>query len=401
MIKKSIVFLTNLHLWSIDEGKGGKAFFHTVSAYIENNWDVTLITTGGGVPADIRNFATILEKDFSYLDKKINSRSKWKSVVYRFIKLRELTKFYQDTFCQLVKSGKVVSIIYSYEVEAVCAGKQLSTKFKIPLVTRFQGTIISKITEGIINSLKFSPHFSALKTPAQLIIMTNDGTQGLQTLKRLGNRSKVVFWRNGIDTIQLDSKKREIIRGNLGIGEGQVFITVSRLVGWKRVHLAIQGFSEVVKKFPTSRLIVIGDGPEMDRLVGLTRILGCELSVQFLGAVRQQEVADYLNAADIFLSFYDLSNLGNPIMEAMIVGKPIITIDVGDTKELIRDKENGILIPGDRLDMIAPTMLSLLVDKNLKMKISEGAIRTSKSEFWSWKSRMTAELKEIEDLILT
>jgi len=67
-------------------------------------------------------------------------------------------------------------------------------------------------------------------------------------------------------------------------------------------------------------------------------------AVRFEGAVPQEEVRRYLWAADVFLSLNELSNVGNPLLEAMACGKAIVTLDAGDTNELIHDAETGVLL---------------------------------------------------------
>lgn len=104
-------------------------------------------------------------------------------------------------------------------------------------------------------------------------------------------------------------------------------------------------------------------------------------------------------AADAFLSFYDLSNVGNPLMEAMMCGKPIITLDVGDTKELIKNNENGILLPVNKLQDIPDKMIKIIEDKNFAFKIASGALKTAQSEFWSWEERISVEISKVELLL--
>lgn len=394
---RNIIFITNLHLWSIDNGKGGKAFFHTINGYIDEGWNIWLISTGGGIPQEVRSKVHVIENEFPYLDKLINSGNKIISVFSRFLKLYNQTRFYTHVAGKVIKENANLSfIIYAYEVEGVNAASIISKKFNFPLVTRFQGTILASVQNSFINRIRYSPHFTALSVKANLVIMTNDGTQGLQTIKRLNNGSKeILFWRNGVDKLIQQSKKRVELRQDYSFNNECVFVTVSRLVGWKRVHLAIEFFAAVKISLPKSRLVIIGDGPEYDKLKALSKKLNIHDSVQFLGAVNQSEVSNYLVASDIFLSFYDLSNLGNPIMEAMIAGKPIITIDVGDTRELIKNNVNGILIENDKLELIPSCMLKLAMDQALSFKLAEGALATAKNEFWTWKERISAEIEKV------
>ena len=112
----------------------------------------------------------------------------------------------------------------------------------------------------------------------------------------------------------------------------------------------------------------------------------------------QKDVWKYYAFADIFLSLYDLSNVGNPLMDAMRHGKAIITIDVGDTKTVIQNEVNGILIPRSQSNNIAPAIISLLSDKELRNSLGCNAQDYAKRNFWSWNNRMSAELDVVNAL---
>jgi glycosyltransferase involved in cell wall biosynthesis len=394
-VTKNILFITNLHLWSLEAGKGGKAFYHTVSTYINGGWNVHLVSTGGSIPEDISSKATVFEENLSKLAELQESGTKFISVFARFYKMRLMNKFFIRTSSKILNElDKSKTIVYAYEVEAVYAAKKIASRFKIPLVTRFQGTILSNVPDNWKNSIRRSPHFSALRTTSDLVIMTNDGTQGDQTLSRLRNKSaNIKFWRNGVDGLdKFNDVDYNSLKGSLNLPHDSfVFITVSRLIGWKRVDLAIHGFSKVADKYPNTYLIVVGDGPEKENLERLTTSLDLLKRVVFTGSVPQAEVKSFLRCSNVFLSFYDLSNLGNPIMEAMIAGLPLITIDVGDTGKLIQNGGNGVLIAANQLDEIPKHLELIIVSKELREHISRGALATARKEFWSWDERMQME----------
>ncbi|WP_339606814.1 glycosyltransferase family 4 protein [uncultured Roseivirga sp.] len=402
MLDKNIIFITNLHLWSLDKGKGGKAFFYTVQGYIRTGWKIWMVSTGGGIPDDIIEKLILKEEEFPILTRLHNSRFRLVSILGRFLKMNRQNNFYRCTANQIIKENPDKKfIIYGYEVEGVSAASSIANRHSFPLVTRFQGTVIANMENSFLNRLKKAPHFSALSTKANLVIMTNDGTKGYEVLKRLKNKSnRINFWRNGVDQVDKEALfNRDSIRKGLGVEGEIVFITVSRLIGWKRVNLAIEAFAEVFAGNAKTRLIVVGDGPEKRDLENLAEKLKIDERVIFTGAIAQSDVTSYLIASDIFLSLYDLSNLGNPIMEAMRVEKPIITIDVGDTRELIVDGENGVLIPSDELLRIPEMMNTLIMDCEYAKKLALGARKTADKEFWSWQQRIDAEVKEVSQLL--
>ncbi|TEB08211.1 GDP-mannose-dependent alpha-(1-6)-phosphatidylinositol monomannoside mannosyltransferase [Pelotomaculum schinkii] len=195
------------------------------------------------------------------------------------------------------------------------------------------------------------------------------------------------------------SETRYALRDKLNIAHTvPILLTVSRLAGWKRVDRAISAMPDVLKSFPNCVLMIVGDGTERDKLQSLAKQLGIEKSVIFTGAVKQKDVWKYYAIADIFLSLYDLSNVGNPLIEAMRYGKAIITLDIGDTYKVIKNEFNGILLPVNKSDRIAATIVYLLSDEKLRKYLGCNAQEYAKQNFWSWNERMNAELAVVNKL---
>lgn len=400
--EKEILFITNLHLWSLDQGKGGRAFFNTVEGYKNAGWKIWFISSGGEIPNNLIEADKLYEKSFFILDKLWQSKIKIVSVFSRYLKIFLLNSFYIKTGKQILFRNKESSfIIYAYETDAVYAAKKLSQKFKYPFVTRFQGTVHSETPNNLNYLIRKAPSLQAYKTSANLTIMTNDGTQGLKTLLRLGNKSnKVVFWRNGVNKIPDNLLfKREQLRKQFEFENKFVFLTVSRLVDWKKVDRSIRAFAIVTQKYHETKLVILGDGDSKNSLIDLAEKLGISDKVDFKGAVPQKMVSSYMIAADAFLSFYNLSNVGNPLMEAMMCGKPIVTLDVGDTNELIKNGENGVLLSPDKLDEIPNILIKIIENKKFCRKIATGALQTAHTEFWSWEERISTEISEVESLL--
>ena len=88
----------------------------------------------------------------------------------------------------------------------------------------------------------------------------------------------------------------------------------------------------------------MGDGPKKTKLEQLTNKLGIKQNVRLERAVPHNKVLKYLAVTNIFLSFNDWSNMGNPLLKAMIAGKYIVTLNNGDTGRFIQNGYNGILL---------------------------------------------------------
>ncbi|MFZ5974872.1 MAG: glycosyltransferase family 4 protein [Bacillota bacterium] len=280
-------------------------------------------------------------------------------------------------------------------------GKKLSSKYHLPLITRFQGTILKDFKDTRLQRIRKFNHYKALELKSDMIIMTDDGTEGDKVLQRLGNKTeKIFFWKNGQDIPLNESffDTRNAVRDQLEISRtAPVLLTVSRLQNWKRVDRAINAMPDVLKRFPDCKLVIVGGGEEYENLKSLAEKTGVQDSVIFTGPVEQKDVWKYYSCADIFLSLYDLSNLGNPLMEAMRYGKAIITLNIGETYKVIENEVNGILLKQEPFD-VSSAIVRLLTDKKLKNMLGENAKEYAKRNFWSWEERMKAEVDAVNAL---
>jgi len=298
-----------------------------------------------------------------------------------------------------------VDLLYAYEVHGALAARRLRDRWPLPTVARFQGTVMHPALDSPLDRLRKYEEVLALRLPADLYIMTDDGTRGDEVLARLNPASapKLRFWRNGLDLDRLrpaEPPERAELRRTLDISDDAfVLLTASRLAAWKRVDRAIAAMPEIGRSVPNALLLIVGDGEERANLERQARSLGVDGDVRFAGAVAQEEVAGYMQAADAFLALADLSNVGNPLLEAMCCGLPIVAVDAGDTADLIRDGETGRLLASGEAAAVARAVIELVRDEPLRCRVAQGARRLAEERFWTWEARLQAELEEVERLV--
>jgi glycosyltransferase involved in cell wall biosynthesis len=305
-------------------------------------------------------------------------------------------------------------VLYGYEVHGVLAARLLRRRgFRLPLVTRFQGTVMHAALKDRVMYYRRYEEVLALKTRASLVIMTDDGTQGDDVLARLNPtpRDRVKFWRNGLDLDRLrpaSSDERDAARSSLDLPpDAFVMMTASRLAAWKRVDRAVRALHRVRPWVPNATLLVVGDGEERTRLEALARTLGVRDAVRFVGAVPQVDVVRYMHASDVFLALADLSNVGNPLLEAMACGMCIVAVDAGDTRELIADNRTGRLVDNSQRsgfvkpmeERISELLVSLAADLSARRRLGAGAASYAREHFWTWDERMQAELAAVAALV--
>lgn len=301
-------------------------------------------------------------------------------------------------------------IVYGYEIYGVIAGRIVASFVHRPFVSRFQGTIMyplllqaRKRFRSRLNLVRYYVHLLALKCPANLVVMTNDGTRGEWVVRALGNRSPLVFWFNGTDFLETVQGKTEMGDGASPLAaqwaipsDGRMIISVSRLVGWKRVDRILRAFPFVRSQVPGVWYVVVGDGPERTRLEQMARTLGVGDRVVFTGNLPHSQVKYAMQRASVFVSMYDLSNVGNPLIEALSLGKPVVTYDVGDTREVIQDGVNGLLLKSDAPEDVGQAIVRILTDPALAQALQREARDYARRHFWSWNQRIKAEIRLLE-----
>jgi len=304
----------------------------------------------------------------------------------------------------LINEG-AFDLLYGYEVHGVLAQRRVQKQRNLPLVSRFQGTIMYPYLNRPHSRLRKFEEVRALSTPADLYIMTDDGTQGDEVLQRLNPSAagKVCFWRNGLDLGNVrppQEGESGAARAKLGLAPDEfVLVTATRLARWKRIDRAIDAVALLRTEGIAARLLIVGDGEERTNLEDQVHEIGLQDLVIFVGAVPQNEVQPYLWAADVFLSVNELSNVGNPLLEAMVAGRCVLTLDEGDTRDLIRHGETGVLLQSGEPQVIADSLAGLARDPDQRRRLGTTARRMAERAFWSWDQRMDAEIDAVEELI--
>lgn len=299
-------------------------------------------------------------------------------------------------------------VIYGYEVHGVLALKLLRLFGRIgraKTVTRFQGTWLTEILEKrqIARILANLDQIIALRTRCDLMIMTNDGSRGDAAVDKLRSPAagRLKFWVNGTD-IPENLFTREAFRKQLGIGETTtVLLSVSRLVNWKHVDRGLS-IAAVLRRYNADfAYIIIGDGEQRKNLEKLASELGVAGHVTFVGAVPQPDVFNYMNCAEFFISMYDLSNVGNPLLEALRMEKIVVTLNNGDTRSWIKHMETGLIY--DLSDGVAEDagrdIARLIKDPLAYERLRKGVHSIASKKLWTWQERMTEEVKHVEYLL--
>ncbi len=158
-------------------------------------------------------------------------------------------------------------------------------------------------------------------------------------------------------------------------GYGCIVLFVGRLAREKNLPNLLRAASLVVKRFPDTLFLIVGDGPERKRLEHLAKELEIEKNVVFEGMVEYDSLPAYYKACDIFVLPSDHEGWGLVLVEAMAAGKPVVTTDVGLAGEVVEDGVTGIVVPRRNERELAEAIVRLIEDGELREKIGEEAKR--------------------------
>jgi teichuronic acid biosynthesis glycosyltransferase TuaC len=165
----------------------------------------------------------------------------------------------------------------------------------------------------------------------------------IELLPADGSRARVA--RNGCDhTVFRPALDRERTRRRLGFSPHlEYFLCCATIAEHKGVLDLAHAWRRFSAEHPHWRLIVLGPAPRWQIAREFSRIAGD--GAQLRGQTASDRVVTFLQAADAYVQPSRLEGLSNATMEAMAVGLPVVTTSAGGQSELVRDGENGWLVP--------------------------------------------------------
>lgn len=308
-----------------------------------------------------------------------------RNVVLRYLFLNFLFPIFLN-FSLFLRRKKAYDFLYAYEVHGVVGSFIYAYAKKIKLISRFQGTVLTKNMSKVLRYFVYFNHYIAFSLRCFRAIITDDGTDAARLFRKF-NSSPFIFLKNGINHNEniFDFDKSYF---NL--------LMCSRLVNWKRVDRIFDALErlDLSQVHYRLRLYVIGDGPDAYKLQ--KRSLGLKsIDVIFTGHISQSDSYSMISGCDIFISLYDLSNVGNPLLEALYSNRPIITIATGKTASVISNDYNGVILDKFDIEKFNLSLIQLINDESKRTSLSAGAKEYSDKYLYSWKRRLDSELEFI------
>jgi glycosyltransferase involved in cell wall biosynthesis len=153
---------------------------------------------------------------------------------------------------------------------------------------------------------------------------------------------------------------------------------VGRLLQWKGVDIALEAVSRVKQSHPKIRFTIIGDGPAKARLASLSRKLGLENIVEWVGWLPQRTLVEHYRSADLLL-FPSLRDSGGMVvLESLAHGLPVLCTDLGGPGVIVDSTCGRAMATAGRTPQqlardMASAMLEMAMFPNLLESLSYGA----------------------------
>jgi phosphatidylinositol alpha-1,6-mannosyltransferase len=169
-------------------------------------------------------------------------------------------------------------------------------------------------------------------------------------------------------------------RGNATVSERPVLLSVARLVPRKGIDTVIESLRAVLTVHPGTTYVVVGSGPDRDRLEQLAKQLGVTDHIRFVGDVDDAALPACYASADVFvlptrqiLSDDEIEGFGIAYVEAAAAGVPSIAAGVGGVADAVIDDVTGLLVPPSSPGAVARATLQVLGDPALRQRLGRNA----------------------------
>jgi len=158
------------------------------------------------------------------------------------------------------------------------------------------------------------------------------------------------------------------LRAELGLA-GPVVAFAGRLAASKALGIALEAIAQV----DGVTLVLAGEGPDRSQLETRARELGLGSRARFLGGTSREGVLRLFRAADAALLSSAWENFPHAVVEALAVGCPVIATAVGGIPEVVRDGENGLLVPPGDPEALAGALRRFFDDDELRRRLAAAA----------------------------
>lgn len=294
----------------------------------------------------------------------------------------KMTSVYPIKAVNMIKKMNLDVIHSNVEFTVGIFARVVSEQLSIPLVHTYHTnwedythyiTKNKKILDDICKKLlKYLVVFFEDKTVTELIVPSNKIYNLFKDKYKFTKNIHII--QTGIETSKFykenfNQKDINSLKKKLGIKKKDfVVMTVSRLAKEKSVDRIINNHKELVKKYSNMKLLIVGDGPDIDKLKDEAKSLGVSYSVIFTGKVPLNDIPIYYQLGNVFVTASKSETQGLTVVEAISSSLPVVAVKDDSFVNSVIEDFNGFVFTDD--EKYINSISKLYEDKELYNRLS-------------------------------
>lgn len=372
--------------------KGMPAFINPLKRLVEQGHQVDIIIAA----------ADVSEKDLNisvdWLDRTRIVFVDWNIKGYK--KVLSILELY-STINHILRENKYDFVYGHGSIGAIA--NMVANHHGINCGIRLYGTFLASEINRISRlqiAIRHPLEYMAFKLSKNFFLITNDGTKGDQVYNYLTNnraKYKFCFMLNGVDLPE------PMLKNETDLTQFQFpfIIYPARITRWKRQHLAIDILKGLHNNGVPMNLYFAGHITDMDYWSEIEEEIanyGLTSFVSYLGTVDNTVLYSLYQNAVAVLSLYEISNLGNVLIEALSYGAVVLSLNDGSLDTIVENGKNAILV--NEPDEAVNQILFLYKNDSKALEIRKSATNKAMEIFKDWESRVGEEIQLIENAVI-
>jgi glycosyltransferase involved in cell wall biosynthesis len=236
-------------------------------------------------------------------------------------------------------------------------------------------------------------------TIPQMKLATVLSERNRNDLRKIGFSKDIKVIRSGVETAVFNPSTTYAQEKRLELGfqeNDQIVAYFGQESAFRGTDTLIEALPKILTKVPSLRLLMLIRDRSPKRIIhGNSRI------TRIRGNLSQEEIVQYLSLADVIVlpfKFWPQVECPLTILEAMAMAKPVVTTNIGAIPEIVRDKENGVIVRPGSPQTLADAVTILLVNKELSFQLGKNA-RSCVQSHYTWELAVRDTMSAFKEAI--
>ena len=369
--------------------------------------EVTVVSPAGPTPVYTETIDGVNIKRFDYFfPRSLQLLTSGEGILYSNKRNKILGKIQMITFviaeffaAMAIMAREKIDIIHAnWIIPQGLVAVLLKYIFGTPVIITVHGTDIFAL-----NRLNFIKRF-ILKNSE---LCTANSSSTYEAVKNVYSKGWAEIVAMGVDLEEFHPRNYDLSWRKQFGANPKIILGVGRLIKWKGFEYLIRALPDVLKRFPNTKLIFIGKGPEEENLKAISRKLKLKLDedIFFFGSVGPGMLPKIYASADLAVSpsitipeTGEKEGQGNVALEARASGIPVIASRSGGLVDTIDGKTNGLLFEERDHIQLANQIIYLFSNESARKKLAKKGLKHVREKY-SWKITSSKFMYLYESLV--